>query len=81
MKMLIFKPQRKNPSFAMIIWKLPYRRLRIVTGYRWEWSKSFCSNAVGPKSIAARHTYSGRKPIIVQTHENQMRIFLTASPI
>ena len=30
--------------------------------------------------IAARHAYSGRKPIIVQAHENQMRIFLGRKP-
>jgi len=26
--------------------------------------------------IGARHRYSGRKPLIVQAHENQMRILL-----
>ena len=30
--------------------------------------------------IAARHAYSGRKPVIVQAHENQMRIFLGRKP-
>jgi transposase len=30
--------------------------------------------------IAARHAYSGRKPIIVQAHENQMRTLLGQKP-
>ena len=30
--------------------------------------------------IAARHAYSGRKPMIVQAHEKQMRIFLGRKP-
>jgi len=30
--------------------------------------------------IGARHAYSGRKPIIVQTHESQMRTLLGQKP-
>jgi transposase len=30
--------------------------------------------------IAARHAYSGRKPLIVQAHENQMRVLLGQKP-
>src|SRR5260370_18144175 len=30
--------------------------------------------------IAARHAYSGRKPIIVQAHENRMRTLLGQKP-
>jgi len=30
--------------------------------------------------IGARHAYSGRKPIIVQAHENQMRTLLGRKP-
>ena len=31
-------------------------------------------------NIGARHSYSGRKPIIVQAHENQMRTLLGQKP-
>ena len=30
--------------------------------------------------IGARHAYSGRKPLIVQAHENQMRTLLAQKP-
>jgi transposase len=30
--------------------------------------------------IDARHAYSGRKPLIVQAHENQMRVLLGQKP-
>lgn len=30
--------------------------------------------------IDARHAYSGRKPLIVQAHENQMRLLLGQKP-
>ncbi|HEY6328659.1 MAG TPA: IS630 transposase-related protein [Blastocatellia bacterium] len=30
--------------------------------------------------IEARHAYSGRKPLIVQAHENQMRVLLGQKP-
>ena len=63
-----------------IIWKGADKRLPIVIESLWGWLRNYCSNASAPETFGARHAYSGREPIIVQTHENQMRTLLGRKP-
>jgi len=56
------------------------KKSRIATGFRWAWSRSFCSKRKRTGEIGPRHHCSGRKPIIVAAHHRQLEALLSQKP-